>query len=132
MEMLPPPDETPGHDNRTITIGAARLLTAPSKHRLFWNFDDIILNDTGDLVEQHPDIAHTLLLISVLPLIVTREPTSPLIWIWTTRTNQRWNRGMVSTWIFSGTIPNGSQFSMLQRLAMIDTKLQVSLKLFEL
>ncbi|KAG1875438.1 hypothetical protein DFJ58DRAFT_740965 [Suillus subalutaceus] len=160
MEMFPPPGEAPGHDNRTIMIKAALDRIEEGFLQVITKLgvnEELLKSHTSslkfivqhvavtigmsrasdrDLVEQHPDIANALLLITIavlLPLLLPEMgvlleglllrpllrmigfgPQGPIIggiaaWL------QRW--------IFGATIPRGSWFAVLQHLAMIGTKL---------
>ncbi|KAG2344954.1 hypothetical protein BDR05DRAFT_142304 [Suillus weaverae] len=87
----------------------------------------------GDLVEQHPDIANTLLLVAIaelLPLLLPEIEISTLLARWLLRPLLRMfgfgSQGPIKggiaawlqRWIFGPTIPEGNWFAMLQRLAM--------------
>ncbi|KAG2742580.1 hypothetical protein P692DRAFT_20198602 [Suillus brevipes Sb2] len=156
IEMFPPPEEAPGHDNRTIMISTAldrfeegflqvatklgvseELLKSHSSSLKF-----VVQHVTvtiGDLVEQHPDIANTLLLVvmaELLPIFLPKVGISalfegsrllrPLLRLLGFGPQGPIKGGIAAwlqRWIFGPTIPGGSWFAVLQRLAMIGTKL---------
>ncbi|KAG1888734.1 hypothetical protein F4604DRAFT_1950558 [Suillus subluteus] len=141
MKMFPPPGEAPGHDNRTIMINAAldrfeegflqvttKLGVSEELLKIHTSSLKFVVQHVavtiGDLVEQHPEIANTLLLMVIaelLPLLKLQMmgkwllrmlgfgPLGPIkgrIAAWLQR------------WIFGATIPKGNWFAMLQRLGM--------------
>ncbi|KAG1888720.1 hypothetical protein F4604DRAFT_964642 [Suillus subluteus] len=140
MEMFPPPEEAPGHDNRTIMINAALdhfeegFLQVATKlgvseellesHTSSLKF--VVQHVTitiGDLAEQHPEIANALLLIVIaelLPLLL------PQIGKWLLHMLGFGPLGPIKgriaawlqRWIFGPTIPKGNWFAILQRLSM--------------
>lgn len=153
MEMFPPPGEAPGHDNRTIVVNAIlnrfeegylQVATKPevSEERSKSHLSSLkfVVQDVavtiGDLVEQHPDITKTLLLIAIAelsPLLLFE--IGALLKGWLFRLFLRifglGPQGLIKggtaawlqRWLFGAAIPKGSWFSVLQRLAMIGTKL---------
>ncbi|KAG1811333.1 hypothetical protein EV424DRAFT_1420801 [Suillus variegatus] len=150
MEMFPPPDEAPGHDNRTIMISMAldRIEQSFSQVATKVGISEELLKShssplkfvvqqvavtTGDLVEQHPDIAHTLLLVAIVefyPLLLPEIEIGgwllPRLLRFFGFGRQGPIKGGIAAWlqrwIFGAAIPAGSWFSVLQRLAM-STKL---------
>ncbi|KAG2035348.1 hypothetical protein BDR03DRAFT_962855 [Suillus americanus] len=153
MKMFPPPEEAPGHDNRTIMVNTAldhieegffqvatklgvgeELLKSHSDSLKF-----VVQHVTvtiGDLVEQHPDIANTLLIIAIAELLPLMLPEigallegvllRPLLRMFGFGPQGPIKGGIAAwlqRWIFGPTIPEGSWFSVLQHLAMIGTKL---------
>jgi hypothetical protein len=153
MEMFPPPEEAPGHDNRTIMINTAldriedgflQVATklGVSKEMLKSHSSSLkfvvqhVTITIGDLVEQHPDIVNTLLLIAIAelsPLFLPEIGTllegwllHPLLRMFGFGPQGPIKGGIAAwlqRWIFGATIPEGSWFAVLQRLAMIGTKL---------
>ncbi|KAG2056207.1 hypothetical protein BDR06DRAFT_1019836 [Suillus hirtellus] len=151
MEMFPPPDEAPGHDNRTIMISTAldRIEQSFSQVATKVGISEELLKShssplkfvvqhvavtTGDLVEQHPDIAHTLLLVAIVefyPLLLPEIEIGgwllPRLLRFFGFGRQGPIKGGIAAWlqrwIFGANIPAGSWFSVLQRLAMMSTKL---------
>ncbi|KAG1811263.1 uncharacterized protein BJ212DRAFT_564175 [Suillus subaureus] len=153
MEMFPPPEEAPGHDNRTIMVNTAldrieegfkQVATklGVSEELLKSHSDSLkfvvqhVVVTTGDLVEQHPDIANTLLIIAVAELLPLLLPEiSVLLEGWFLRPLLRkfgfgpqgpikgGIAAWLQRWIFGATIREGSWFAVLQHLAMIGTKL---------
>ncbi|KAG2069788.1 hypothetical protein BDR04DRAFT_1077639 [Suillus decipiens] len=153
MKMFPPPEEAPGHENRTIMIsttldrfeegflqvatqlGVSEELLKSHTSSLKFVVQDITVT-IGDLVEQHPDIAKALLLIAItqlLPLLLPEIGASLEGWLLRSLLRmfgfgpQGPIKGGIAAWlqrwIFGATIPEGSWFSVLQRLAMIGTRL---------
>ncbi|KAG2069783.1 hypothetical protein BDR04DRAFT_1101051 [Suillus decipiens] len=153
MEMFPPPGEAPGHDNRTIMfnaildrfeegflqvatkLGVSEELSKSHLSPLKFVVQDVAVT-IGDLIEQHPDITKTLLLIAIAefsPLLLPEF--GPLLQGWILRPFLRLLgfgpqgpiKGKIAAWLqrwmFRAAIPKGSWFSVLQRLAMIGTKL---------
>lgn len=156
IEMFPPPEEAPGHDNRTIMISTAldrfeegflQVATklGVSEEQLKSHSSSLkfvvqhVTVTIGDLVEQHPDIANTLLLVAIvelLPLLLPEFGIGALFEGWPLLRPllrllgfgpQGPIKGGIAAWlqrwIFGPTIPGGSWFAVLQRLAMIGTKL---------
>ncbi|KAG1888712.1 hypothetical protein F4604DRAFT_1899672 [Suillus subluteus] len=155
MEMFPPPGEAPGHDNRTIMINAAldrieegflqvttklgvneELLKSHSSSLKF--VIQHVAITTGDLVEQHPDIANTLLNIVIAELSPLLLPEMgallasegsllrPLLRMFGSGPQGPIKGGIAAwlqRWIFGATIPGINWFAVLQHLAMIGTKL---------
>ncbi|KAG1764650.1 hypothetical protein EDD22DRAFT_445650 [Suillus occidentalis] len=153
MEMFPPPDEAPGHDNRTIMIstaldrfeevflqvatelGVSEELLKSHSNSLKFVVQHVIVT-MGDLVEQHPDIAKTLLFVAIAELAPSLLPEVGVLFDgWLLRQLLRLLgfgplgpiKGGIAAWlqrwIFGPIIPGGSWFAVLQRLAMIGTKL---------
>ncbi|KAG2035349.1 hypothetical protein BDR03DRAFT_534007 [Suillus americanus] len=155
MKTFPPPGEAPSHDNRTIMINAAldrfeegflRVTTklGVSEELLKSHSSSLkftvqhVATTIGDLAEQHPEIANSLLLIAIAelsPLLLPEIGMGILFEGWLLRPLLRmfgFGRGgpvkggiaaWLQRWIFGATIPEGSWFAALQRLAMIRTKL---------
>lgn len=153
MEMFPPPGEAPGHDNRTIVVNAilnrfeegflqvaTKLEVSEERSKSHLSSLKFVVQDVavtiGDLVEQHPDITKTLLLIAIAelsPLLLFE--IGALLKGWLFRLFLRifglGPQGLIKggiaawlqRWLFGAAIPKGSWFSVLQRLAMIGTKL---------
>lgn len=155
MEMFPPPEEAPGHDNRTIMINMAldrfeegflqvatrlgvseELLKSHSSSLKF--VVQHVAVTIGDLAEQHPDTANTLLLIAIAelsPLLLPEIEIGALFGEWLLHPflhmfgfgPQGPIRGGIAAWlqrwIFGPAIPKGNWFAALQRLAMIGRKL---------
>jgi hypothetical protein len=155
MEMFPSPEEAPGHDNRTIMINMAldrfeegflqvatrlgvseELLKSHSSSLKF--VVQHVAVTIGDLAEQHPDIANTLLLIAIAeltPLLLPEIEIGALFGEWLLHPflhmfgfgPQGPIRGGIAAWlqrwIFGPAIPKGNWFAALQRLAMIGGKL---------
>ncbi|KAG1888710.1 hypothetical protein F4604DRAFT_1899670 [Suillus subluteus] len=136
MRMFPPPEEAPGHDNRTIMVNTALdhieegFLQVATK----LGVNEELLK--RDLVEQHPDIANILLLVLIAELFPLLLPEiGALRQRWLLRSLLRMFgfgpkgpiKGGIAAWlqrwIFGATIPGGSWFAVLQHLAMIGTKL---------
>ncbi|KAG2338527.1 hypothetical protein BDR05DRAFT_969074, partial [Suillus weaverae] len=99
VDMFPPPEEAPGHDNRTIMIntaldrfeegflqvatklGVSEELLKSHSNSLKFVVQHVAVT-LGDLVEQHPDIANTLLLVAIaelLPLLLPEIEISTLL-----------------------------------------------------
>jgi len=147
MEMFPPPNEAPGHNNRTIMISTAldrieqsflQVATKVGVSEELLQSDSSSLKlavqqvavTTGDLVEQHPIIARALLLVAIdilLPEIEISGWLLPQLLRLFGFGRQGPIKGgiaaWVQRWIFGANIPAGSWFSVLQRLAMMSTKL---------
>ncbi|KAG2344955.1 hypothetical protein BDR05DRAFT_960922 [Suillus weaverae] len=155
IEMFPPPEEAPGHDNRTIMIntaldrfeegflqvatklGVSEELLKSHSNSLKFVVQHVAVT-LGDLVEQHPDIANTLLIVAIaelLPLLLSEIGIGTLLEGWLLRPLLRMFgfgpqgpiKGGIAAWlqrwIFGSTIPEGSWFAVLQHLAMIGAKL---------
>jgi hypothetical protein len=155
IEMFPPPEEAPGHDNRTVVIGTAldrfekgflQVATklGVSEEQLKSHSSSLkfvvqhVTVTIGDLVEQHPDIANTLLLVAIaelLPLLLPELEISALFEEWLLRPLLRWLgfgpqgpiKGRIAPWlqrwIFGPAVPKDSWFAVFQHLAMIGKKL---------
>ncbi|KAG1746517.1 uncharacterized protein EDB91DRAFT_1117333 [Suillus paluster] len=147
-EVFPPPEQAPGHENRTVMFstvldrmeekflqvaivhgGNEELLTSYTSSLKF-SVQHIAVT-MGDLIEQHPNLANTLLIAAMAPLL----PEIAAVFLprgggsWILRRvllkvgfgPQGPMKGSVAAWLHSWLgpfIPKGSWFSVLQRLAM--------------
>ncbi|KAG2139737.1 hypothetical protein DEU56DRAFT_799974 [Suillus clintonianus] len=148
--MFPPPEEAPGHENRTmmintvldrieegflpfaIKLGVSEELLKSHSTSLKFDVQRVAVT-IGDLVEQHPDIANALVFVATAEIFV------PLIGMllegWLLRLVLRFVgfgpqgpikggiAAWVQRWLFGPATPQGSWFAVLQRLAMIGAKI---------
>ncbi|KAG0698009.1 hypothetical protein DFH29DRAFT_943524 [Suillus ampliporus] len=85
-EMFPPPEEAPGHENRTLMVNAVLSRVEESFLQLAIKYggnEELLTSYTsplkfdvqyivviiGDLAEQHPDLANVLLFTAIAPLL---------------------------------------------------------------
>lgn len=151
VKTFPPPEEAISHDNRTIIISTAldrfeesflQVATelGVSKEQLKSHSSSLkfvvqyVTVTTGDLVEQHPDIINTLLLVAIaelLPLLLPEVGMGVLFGGWFLRPLLRLFgfgpqgpvKGGIAAWlqrsIFGARVPGGNWFAALQRLGAI-------------
>ncbi|KAG2137165.1 uncharacterized protein EDB93DRAFT_1167834 [Suillus bovinus] len=137
-EQFPPPEEAPGHENRTLMINTVLDRVEESFLRVAIKYgasEEVLKNHTGslmsgirhilgiigDLYEQHPQLAWTLLCIAIGSLL------APWFLLGTVRIIGFGALGPIKgsiaawlqAWLFAGAVPAGSLFAMLQRLGMI-------------
>ncbi|OJA07919.1 hypothetical protein AZE42_03686 [Rhizopogon vesiculosus] len=150
--QFPPPDEAPGHENRTAMISTfldridEGFLQFAIKHGISEEslkshssslkfHVQLIVYDTGDLVEQHPELAMTLMCFAIAELLPEHlflrmlgfGPLGPIKGAsgYNCCAERLFNMSFVGgvaalmqRWLFGGAIPKGGWFAMLQRLAM--------------
>ncbi|KAG2056206.1 hypothetical protein BDR06DRAFT_932867 [Suillus hirtellus] len=136
-EQFPPPEEAPGHENRTLIINTVLDRVEETFLRVAIKYgasEEVLKNHTsslmsgvrhivgiiGDLYEQHPQLAWTFFSIAIAPLFVQGlflsalrilgfGPLGPIA-----GAPAAW----LQAWLFRGAIPAGNWFAILQRIAM--------------
>lgn len=141
-EQLPPPEEAPGHEKRILLINTVLDRVEETFLRVAIKYgasEEVLKNHTtslmsgvqhimvtiGDLYEQHPELAWTLL------RIMTGMSFAQEFLLIALRTFGLGALGPIKgsaaawlqAWLFGPAVPKGSWFSALQRLPMSRAKL---------
>ncbi|KAG2138609.1 uncharacterized protein EDB93DRAFT_717882 [Suillus bovinus] len=138
-ELFPPPEEAPGHENRTLIINTVLDRAEESFLQVAVKYgasEEVLKNHTsslmsgvrrilaiiGDLYEQHPKLAWTLFCLVIGSLFAQGFLLGAAL-----RTIGFGRLGPIKgslvawlqRWLFGGATPAGSWFAILQRIAMM-------------